>query len=386
MLLFHLAASAALALFPASQEQESPAVIAPPVPEAIAVGIARLLEMQEGEGTREWPYEGVYRVREGSEPVIPIGYRVGGTSIVAGTLMTSPGYAEDEARQAAVARGLDFVLASMEHPLMNPKYSGGYDVRGWGHCYALWFLCRMQRLELTPAARRDDVKRAIRWYIAALEEIEIPEQGGWSYSRGPELANPSPPSAFMTAPCCQALFEARALGERVDAKVVERALDALENGLVESGAVTYAIGSENQSDRVPGAVGRMLATETTLALAGRGTPARVRAALDAFLVHWHWLDARRAQGGTHVRPYSVAPYYFYYAHYFAALAIELLPDGERAEYRERVRELLYTNRLENGTWNDRVFPRTANYGTALSVLALAMSEVAPPARWDAGKK
>ena len=43
-------------------------------------GCAILLEMQEGEGRREWPYEGVYRVREpGSKTaVIPLGYRVGG--------------------------------------------------------------------------------------------------------------------------------------------------------------------------------------------------------------------------------------------------------------------------------------------------------------------
>jgi len=274
------------------------------------------------------------------------------------------------------------VLESTAHPLMDPEYSGGYDVRGWGHCYALWFLCRMERLELTPKQRRAEVKKAIRWYLDALEEIEIPDKGGWSYSRGRDIKAPSPPSAFMTAPCCQALFEAAAIGERVDAKVLERALEALEGGLVESGAVTYAVGQESGSDRVPGAVGRMLATETTLALAGRGSAARVRAALDAFIVHWGWLDARRAQNGTHVKPYSVAPYYFYYAHYYAAQAIELLPEPEREEYRRRLRERLFAVRLEDGRWNDRVFERTANYGTACAVGALVMPGAPAPARWD----
>lgn len=385
MTLLTFAAAAALS-FGTLHQEKAAGEDAPPVSAAIARGLERLLEMQQGTGGREWPYEGVYKVEEDGQPVIPIGYRVGGTSIAAAALMQTSGYAEDAARQAAVARAVDFVLESTKHALMDPDYQGGYDVRGWGHCYALWFLCRMERLELTPSERRKEVQAAIRWYLAALEQIEIPKNGGWSYSRANGKDEPSPPSAFMTAPCCQALFEAAALGFKVDPRVVERGLAALERGLVESGAVTYMIGSASGTDLVPGAVGRMLATETTLSLAGRSSPARVRAALDAFLVHWHWLDARRAKDRTHEPPYSVAPYYFYYAHYHAAVAIELLPEAERAEYRERLRELLYRNRRADGTWNDRVFERTANYGTSMSVMALAMPELAPPAGWSANVK
>ena len=59
----------------------------------------------------------------------------------------------------------------------------------------------------------------------------------------------------------------------------------------------------------------------------------------------------------------------------AAHAIEFLPDVERDAARIKFREVLFTVRDENGTWNDRVFPRSAGYGTAMSVLALLQVEM-----------
>ena len=114
----------------------------------------------------------------------------------------------------------------------------------------------------------------------------------------------------------------------------------------------------------------MLVTETTLLLAGRSSVANVRGAVDAFIVNWDWLNQRRAKPGTHEGPYHIAPYYFYYAHYYAAQAVEMLPKGEQAEYRRRINELLLATRQEDGSWNDRVFPRTANFGTSMAVMAV----------------
>jgi hypothetical protein len=350
----------------------------PPVAEAQATGVRLVLGMQEGDPPAEWPYEGVYRVRGR----IPIGYRVGGTAIAAAALVQSP--ADEDEIEAPLERALEFVIGALDDPLMDPEYAGGYDVRGWGHCYALALFTRLQRLGRVPQGFDERVRAATRAAIDALQRIEIPESGGWAYARARQLSAPSPASPFMTAPCLQALFEAAALGYEVDGAVIERGLAALERGRLASGAVAYAVADRPARDRVPGSIGRMLATETTLALAGRATTDRVRGALDAFLVHWRWLDARRAQSGTHVAPYGVAPYYFYYAHYHAALAIELLPEPERAEYRARLYELLFSVRLEDGAWNDRVFERSANYGTSIALLVLSMPEQLPPSRWDGG--
>jgi hypothetical protein len=352
--------------------------------------VGKLLAMQEGEGKdkgegAEWPYEGVYRVGG----TIPIGYRVGGTSITSIALMRADGYDTDAARQDAVRRASGFVIAQREHPLMSVKdYDAGYDVRGWGYTYALQFLLEWRSRASFPADQKEGVDGAITWYIDAIQNTEIPTSGGWNYARRPGAATVSPASPFMTGPTLQALFEAKKQGFAVDAAVVARGLDALERMRTVTGSITYS-GDADPTDTTPepvaGSVGRMMVLESTLQLAGRGSIERVRGSLDSFFTHWEWLDKRRAQTGTHIPPYGVAPYYFYYAHYHAAQAIELLPTNERKEYRRRLSELLLRNRLEDGTWNDRVFPRSANFGTSMAVMSYTCPSVTP-ARWGEAAK
>src|SRR5262249_38703005 len=158
---------------------------------------------------------------------------------------------------------------------------------------------------------REPVERAVRWCIDAIQKTEIPEVGGWNYARPPGKDKVAAPSPFMTAPTLQALFEAKRAGYTVDETVVGRALEYLESSRAPSGAIVYSGDAKaGRRDGVPGAVGRMLATESVLYLAGRGTQANVRAAVDAFIVHWDWLNQRRAKQGTHMGPYQIAPYYF----------------------------------------------------------------------------
>lgn len=368
-----------------TETKESPKVSAKPsIPEAITTGINLVLSMQEdfGKGGKpedlaEWPYEGVYRVNG----EIPIGYRIGGTAICATAIVLAPGYADDDKKHTAVARAVAFVIKGIEHPLMSPDYDGGYDVRGWGYTYGLRFLLLLKSNKLLPEDQSAAAEKAIRFFIDALKETQIPQVGGWNYARPAGKEKVAPPSPFMTAPTLQALFEAKAQGYEIDAEVVEKGLKYLESSREASGAVVYSGDAGSKKDGVPGAVGRMLATESVLYLAGRSSQANIRAAIDAFIVHWQWLDKRRAQNGTHVAPYMIAPYYFYYAHYHAAQAIELLPAHERAEYRRRVNDLLFSVRLDDGTWNDRVFKRSANFGTAFASMALMMPDLPKPVGW-----
>ncbi len=343
--------------------------------EAIEVGAQSVLVMEEREG--EWPYEGVYR----PNGKIPIGYRVGGTGICCLALAVAPGYNEDAERRAAVERGVRFLVRATEEPLMSPEYDGGYDVRGWGYAYAAQLLLHLDAADLLPEAVAEDARTATRFYVDAMQRTEIPGIGGWNYARVPDN-RPSPPSSFMTSSTLLVLFQAEALGYDVDDAVVERGLAVLEAARAPSGEFVYAGEARGRAGGVPGATGRMLMSEVTLHLAGRGDPSRVRGALDAFLVHWDWLEKRRAQRGTHQPPYGVAPYYFYYAHVAAALGAECLPPHERGEYRRRLRDVvLQTRDAETGTWNDRVFDRSANYGTSMAILALSMPRLDLPPSW-----
>ncbi len=351
--------------------------------EMVNAGADFLVSVEEGDGKDglggQWPYEGVYRVRG----QIPIGYRVGGTGIACLAMAMSPEYVESKPQQEAVARGVAFIIESTKHPLMTPDYDGGYDVRGWGYTYGSLLLLQLEARELLPEDLADAAREACAFYVDAIQQTTIPKVGGWAYARSRGKDAVSPPSPFMTSSTLQTLFLARSLGYEVDPEVIERALDTLEAARKPSGEFVYAgDASKRRPGGIPGAVGRMMMAETTLYLAGRSTPAQVRGALDAFIVHWDWLEKRRQQTGTHVPPYGVAPYYFYYAHLAAAQAIQCLPKNERVEYRKRIIELLERTREDDGTWNDRVFKRTANFGTAMAMLALRTPAIGLVPKWQ----
>ncbi len=349
---------------------------------SLAKGVQILLSLQEGEKKDQWPYEGVYRVRG----EIPAGYRVGGTAIVIRALVDAPGFAEDQPRRDAVARGVAYLCAAKDDPDMRVStYEGGYDVRAWGYIEAILCFSRMKALGAIPPDQSEAVDGATRHYIDALQKLEMPRTGGWNYARPPGAEAVGSPSSFMTAPALEALFEARSQGFAVDQAVVDRAASFLEKTRTPSGTVLYSGEADHArhapaSAATPGAVGRMCAVESALLLAGRSTPDRARSAIDAFIVHWGWLEQRRAKPGTHTGPYNIAPYYFMYAHEAAARAVELLPVAERAEYRRRLTQLLFSVRDADGSWNDRVFRRSAAYATASAMLAI-MQPTIPAARW-----
>jgi len=330
---------------------------------------------------REWPYEGVYRV--GGD--IPIGYRIGGTAIVATALIEAAGGEPEGAARQSIEGGLDFVLEALDDPRMSPEFVKGYDVRGWGHAYALGFLLRLRAANLVPKKRVADVEAAVDMLVARLQVTEIGARGGWNYSR--PAGDDSDASTFMTASTLLFLFEARQQGETVDEAVVERALKTLEDARIATSAFQYGSKKSAQTGRggeeVPGSIGRMAVCEIALHLAERGSVERIRGSIEAFFEHWQHLEDRRAQNGTHVPPYQVAPYYFFYAHRHVAQAIEFLPEAERPALREKLYALLWQVREKSGGWNDRVFPRSESFGTAMTVMALREPSMPRPAGWRA---
>jgi hypothetical protein len=337
----------------------------------LAKAVAELVAMQEADG--QWPYEGVYRV----ERQIPIGYRVGGTAIVAGVLLRAA--PNDKAARAAGQRGLDYVLKGLTNAGMEASTVDAYDVRIWGHACALEYLCQV-RAAKAAGEQAKAVDEAIRGLVKTVLTEEL-AGGGWNY------ANRRAPACFVTAPVTQALLWARARGEAIPDEVFARARQVLEAGRAPDGAFAYsgAAGGKPTRDKPAGSSARAAVCETTLTLLGGGSLRDVQAALDAFHAGWDELAKRRKQPGTHEGPYSIAPYYFYYGHRYAAQAVEALPAEVRVREREKLLAALLRTRDADGTWNDRVFARSRGYGTATATLVLLAEGVPAPPRWDAGK-
>jgi hypothetical protein len=341
---------------------------------------AEALKSKEAGAPKEWPYEGVYRL----QGLISPGYRVGGTAIVCWALLEAPGFDQDSPRRAAFDRGVAFVLDSLEkEPLLESGFLETYDVRGWAHAYGLRMLLRGLERGAFDAKVAKRAAAMCRSLVKTLVETEIPKCGGWNYSRsGPNQS--CPPSPFMTAPTLQILFQARNQGYQVPPEVVERGLKTLEDARLDTGSFQYSTNERKTGkgiEEIPGACARMAVCETTLVLAGRGSIDRIRTAVDAFFREWEWLEKRRKGPGTHPPPYGIAPYFFHYGHTYAAQAIEQLPEAERPPLREKLRALYFRTREPDGGWNDRHFPRSEGYGTAMAILGLMMPELPPPATW-----
>jgi len=403
------------AVVPAQQESESPPTRPAPVPADAKAGprtfaefpvpdvppldvdqvtkeaIAVLLALQEGEGHDQWPYQGVYR--EDRSPS-PVGYRVGGTSIACLGLLAAPGLRDDAPRREALDRGLRFVLKTLDADRMQIDFIGQYDVRGWGHVYALQLLLSLQEARLVPPDLAQVVETKTAWLVQALVESAIPQSGGWNYSRPKGYLSPgNTASTFMTAPALQALFHAKVLGHTVPDQVVTQALDALERARTKAAGYAYGAPARSRNevpdeklsmmDKLPSAAARAAVCEVTLLLAGRGDPQRLEAAVDLFFAHWDDLAVRKSQTGTHIPPYGIAPYYFLFGHVYAAQAIEFVADSKRREdLRTKLRAVLAKSREGDGSWNDRQFGRSGGYGTALALLTVHMPNVPKPAKWS----
>lgn len=350
------------------------------VARVMVMGYNHLLGGQESVGKSEedweWPYEGVYRERGR----IPIGYRVGGTAICAWAVAEMDQVIGSDPPEApeALERAVRFVLAALEQPKIQPGFSGGYDVRDWGILYALHLFLRLEALDAVPEAHQEEVKARIPWLVQALQENAIPETGGWNYARRGGGGAPAASSPFMTAPAILALWQAQAQGYAIDTEVVDLALKSLVAAKVDDGVYGYT--SRGGLAKMPGTIGRSPVVEVVLGLAGLSSEKELRIAVGNFLEHWDELEKRRQKTGTHEGEYGIAPYYFYYAHYYAALAIEQLPEEQRPELRARYRDRLFASMdADTMTFNDRVFPRSSHFGTAMALLSLQQPELPAPA-------
>ncbi|MEC8557732.1 MAG: hypothetical protein VXZ82_22240 [Planctomycetota bacterium] len=330
--------------------------------DVIRVAVDRLVELQSPDGA--WPYEGVYRVRR----QIPVGYRVGGTAIVCSALI-SASRDGDPRIHAAVQRGAELIMKELKNPLMKPSRTQQYDVRIWGHIYAIDFFCRLKCSE-----GYDELNQKTAPWIKEMVDAVVFQEirgGGWNY------ANKRSHCCFVTAPAVQSLLLAKQVGEEVPLEVLERSATVLEASRQNEIVFPYS-GTSKRGDTQAGSTARAPVSESTLLMLGRGNTDRIKDAIASFHEHWDELEKRRKKTGTHVRPHGIAPYYFYYGHRYAAQAIRMLPaEEQQAEFEKFLPVLLGTKDLDN-TWNDRVFDRSKAYGTAMAVLALSRESVLLP--------
>jgi len=278
-------------------------------------------------------------------------------------------------RRAVLDRSLEWLLESRV-----PKRGSDWDVDcSWA---ALWGFNAMVAAAKDPRFQGEKWKGRIeeraKDFYTLLEKNQEPA-GGWGYYEGPAVSRrPTWSTSFATACVIPALVEAGKLGWPIDPKVTARAVSYIQACRLPSGAYTYDhnpipwVGGESIND-IKGSLGRIQVCNLARRRAGdpKITDEEIRKGLKAFFDEHRFLDAARLKPVPHESWYYNAAYFYFFGHYFAALAIEELPEAERESWHAKLRAELVKVQWPDGSSID--FPNMSCMriaGTSFSILAL----------------
>jgi len=294
-------------------------------------------------------------------------------------LMEAPPRAE---REAALEAGLDWLCRST--PAVR---ASDWDVDStWGSLYGFVACVRAAAdPRFQGASSQGQLERAGLRFYADLERRQTPD-GGWAYyDDRPYSERPKWATSFCTALVLPALLEAEARGWAVDTGVARRARRLVRRCALPNGAYAYSFGhlasghGGESIDQVPGSLGRIQVCQWALARAGdpRVAIEDLRAGLERFFDQHAYLDLVRLRPLPHEGWFANAGYFYFFGHYYAALAIELLPAAEREPWRRQLRHHVAKTITADGSCND--FPSSSFMTHAsTSFAALALVAGLPP--------
>ncbi|MGQ0553668.1 MAG: prenyltransferase/squalene oxidase repeat-containing protein [Planctomycetota bacterium] len=286
---------------------------------------------------------------------------------------------EQAAAQAAVERGLNYLLAQP-----TAQRPSDWDVDNtWSSVYVLdalsTVLAHARYAEgAQTAERRAALIAKAEACVQELLQYQTPT-GGWGYYDFDTLAQrPSWATSFETAAALVGLCQARALGLKVPAKMVDRAAAALVACRLPNGAYSYSLDpipvlNSEWINNVKGSLARIQVGNLALLLAGRPelTHEDILTGLDQFFEHHRFLDVARQKPVPHEAYYLNSGYFYFFGHYYAARLLDHLQPAERARYAARLaREVVKTQEDDGSMWDFYFNTYGPAYGTAFGVMTL----------------
>ncbi len=199
-----------------------------------------------------------------------------------------------------------------------------------------------------------------REFVGWLAKNQEPLGGFGYYDDPPWTRRPKWGTSFSTAAVVPALGAAMDLGWLDDPAVRDRAADYVRRCRLPNGAYSYdltpvpRISGGEHINQVKGSLGRIQACHWALRAAGdvSVTDARLRTGIEQFFEHHRFLHIARMRPIPHEAYYANAGYFFYFGHFYCALAIEMLPAGEREAWRGKLRQKVLETQRKDGTYCD----------------------------------
>jgi hypothetical protein len=276
---------------------------------------------------------------------------------------------------AAIDHGEEWLFAQLSH-LRRATPDTLYNI--WGHGYAIDALVKMYDRKPADDARRTKIRELIESQFERLGRYESVD-GGWGYYdfRAGAKRPATDSTSFMNAAVLICMHEAQRIGVEPPPKLVERAVAATRRQMKPD--FTYLYGEYlkwspmHPINQPGGSLGRSQACNLAMRLFGEKkiTDEVIEAWLDRLFARNGWLDMGRKRPIPHESFYSVAGYFFYFGHYYAARCIEVLPAERRALHQDQLAHRLLELQEKDGSWWDYpLYNYHQQYGTAFAVMSL----------------
>ena len=230
----------------------------------------------------------------------------------------------------------------------------------WAYLYGTILCTHAAEHPRLSEAERAALAARGREFLVRLLDNESPSGGFAYYDLRPYSQRPTWATSFCTAAVLPSLIRAEELGWLTDRTPIERALTYVQRCALPGGAYEYDLrpvpritGGEH-INRVKGSLGRTQVCNWARIQAGDeglGLDA-VRTGLANFFAEHRFLDVARMRPVPHEAYYANAGYFYFFGHYYAALAIELLPEGEREARHGLLRAHIGKTQREDGSFCD----------------------------------
>lgn len=285
-----------------------------------------------------------------------------------------------EPMESAIDRGQAWLLENLPKLRRNSP-DALYNI--WAHGYGILALVRLEQRRPEDAALGERLRTTIAGQIELLERYASVD-GGWGYydfrARTQRPATDS--TSFMNAAVLIALKDAQGIRVEVPQRLVDRAIAATLRQRKPDGTYLYGEYLKYQPmlsiNRPGGSLGRTQACNVALRMWGNGliTDEVESRWLDYLFARDLWLDLGRKRPVPHSSFYAVAGYFYYFGHYYSALAIEQLPAGQRdRHYDQLVGRLLPLQEKDGSWWDYPLYNYHQQYGTAFALMALVRCRV-----------
>ena len=278
-------------------------------------------------------------------------------------------------RDTALRRAITWI-SSCRMPLRGSDWDNDAV---WAHLYGVVLCTHAATHPRLDTAQQERIAKRGREFMACLLRNETPS-GGWAYyDDQPWTARPKWATSFCTAAVLPALIQAERLGWLTDRAPIRRSLAYLQRCALPEGAYEYDLnpvpritGGEHINRR-KGSLGRTQACNWARRLAGdkEVTDAQIAGGVEAFLTDHRFLDVARLRPVPHEAFYRNAGYFYFFGHYYAALATELLPETERVKARGLLWAHIAKTQRKDGAFCDFLGQQyLVGADTAFAVLAL----------------